>query len=139
MTFIKKLAIISLLALFAPAAFATEEDTAAKQVDMVIGLPQRSNSRPIMIIRFNKMHVYYKAPLKRLLEEVQDIRPTISYDVVSLIPPVEDKRAGQNLAEFNGNKIVEAMVADGINREHIHLVVQDDASVKTNEIHLLAF
>lgn len=98
---------------------------------------QATAAQPIMIIRFNKADVYYKAPLKKIIGKALSMKPTVAFNVVSLIPETQDTQATP-IAEHNGKKIAEAIAASGVDKERITLVLQQSSDIQFNEVHVLA-
>ncbi len=94
---------------------------------------------PLMVVRFNQARVYYQKPLFSAVKQAFKAKPSVHFNVISLVPVGRDKAAGARLgrkARTNTSNIVQAMVNMGVPQSRINVQYRQQNAIRADEVHI---
>jgi hypothetical protein len=97
-----------------------------------------TNETPLIVIRFNQRHVAYEKVLYTTLTRALQVKPSATFDVISVAPRATDK-AGQTrndlLAAQNTQRVIATMRGMGMPASRINLTnAVDDVGASETRI-----
>jgi len=98
-----------------------------------------NNTRPLVVIRFDRADVEYEQPLYTALSRTLERRPDARFDVVSVAPAggsASDIRRGQTQSRRNAEAVMSAIADMGLPANRLSLSSTTSADVVTNEVHV---
>lgn len=96
-------------------------------------------SQPLVIIRFNQRTVYFQRQLYNAVSRAVAVKPSVRFDVVSLVPTYgADRSDSRNAraAEANLAKVVRALNEMGVPSERLTVKSENSDAVESSEVHI---
>ena len=96
-------------------------------------------STPLIIIRFNQKNVYYQRPLYSAIVRSLEVKPTVNFDIVSMVPITGDAALDEKNADIsmkNVKRVFKDMVEMGIPDARMNVSREDSKGLATNEVHV---
>ena len=101
-----------------------------------IPLAASQNSRPLVLIRFDRANVRYENALYQAVKTALDRRPNATFEVVSLAPATAAQSAmGLTTAQRNAESVVRSMTSMGLPPDRIQ-VTTSAGQVSVNEVRI---
>lgn len=95
--------------------------------------------RPLVVIRFNQRNVYYQRPLYSAIVRALQVKPTVAFEIVSMIPQTGDSEVDQKIEKTsmtNVRRVFMDMVNMGIPESRLNVSREDRKGLATNEVHV---
>lgn len=94
---------------------------------------------PLMVVRFNQDRVYYQQPLYNAVSRALEAKPSVMFNIISLVPDAGHARANEKLsadAHRSTGRFVADMVKMGVPQSRIRVSYQPGPGITANEVHL---
>ena len=92
-----------------------------------------------MCWRFNQDRVYYQQPLFGAVSRALEAKPSVMFNIISLVPETGNTRTDKRLeeeAQRSTGRFVNDMLQMGVPQNRIRISYQANRAVTANEVHL---
>jgi hypothetical protein len=103
------------------------------------GAPLYPSDVPLVVIRFNQPRVMYQNQLYNAIAKAVQIKPTVFFTVVSLVPSVEDSYQSERLtahASTQTSGVLSTLRSMGIPRDRIRVSREQTPGLRAHEVHI---
>ena len=135
------LSLFAVLALALQAGALSAANAAPVDVPMApqAAAPALHQTTPLMVIRFNQQKVYYDRTLYTAISKAVEAKPTVMFDLVSVVPESgdagRDARWAQN-AETNLGRVVASMNQMGVPQSRIGVTRRNVPGASGSEVQI---
>lgn len=104
-----------------------------------VAAPAMNQTTPLMVIRFNQQKVYYDRSLYTAVSKAVAAKPTVMFDLVSVVPEsgdaARDARSAQ-AAEDNLGKVVASMNQMGVPQSRLTITRRPVSGAGSSEVQI---